>query len=568
MAITSLPTPPTRGDPANFAQRGDAFMAALPTFATQANTLQADVTAKQATASAAANAAGTSKDAAAGSASASAASAAASEVSAAAATTQAATATTRANTSTTRASEASASAATAATQATTATNQAAIATSKASEAAGSRDAASGSATAAANSAAASLASSNTSTASKNAAATSETNAASSASSAATSKSGSDTALASAVAAKNAAETALDSFDDRYLGSKSVAPTLDNDGAAILTGALYWDSVLNGGCLRVRQAGAWVTIPANVATEITTTPAGTLAATNVQAALNELDSKKATVNSPVFSGTPTAPTAAFGISTEQVATTEFVSDNTMALRAIIGSGVDLNDITVSGIYPQNSSPNAANGINYPTSVAGMLEVFSNGSMTYQRYTSYGTGSRIFERCRYNTTWPAWVALATTQDTISATNPLITFPAAQNLSADPNTLDDYEEGSFTPVVWGSSNYGVGTYSAQVGRYTKIGNRVFFSISLAWTAHNGTGSMRIGGLPFLTSVQSGFTAVTLGLVGNLTYTAGTTPKAYISAGSSYVVLIEISTGVLQNNIAMDSFVNYLTVSGQYEV
>lgn len=58
MAITPLPTPPSRSDPANFAARGDAFMTALPTFATEANALQADVNAKQvATAASAAEAA-------------------------------------------------------------------------------------------------------------------------------------------------------------------------------------------------------------------------------------------------------------------------------------------------------------------------------------------------------------------------------------------------------------------------------------------------------------------------------------------------------------------------------
>lgn len=47
MPITALPTPPQRNDPANFATRGDAFMAALPTFTTEANALAADVNAKQ-----------------------------------------------------------------------------------------------------------------------------------------------------------------------------------------------------------------------------------------------------------------------------------------------------------------------------------------------------------------------------------------------------------------------------------------------------------------------------------------------------------------------------------------
>lgn len=57
MAITALPTPPSRSDPTNFATRADAFLTALPTFATEANVLQTDVNTKQTTASAAAAAA-------------------------------------------------------------------------------------------------------------------------------------------------------------------------------------------------------------------------------------------------------------------------------------------------------------------------------------------------------------------------------------------------------------------------------------------------------------------------------------------------------------------------------
>jgi hypothetical protein len=59
MAITALPTPPQRSDPANFASRGDAFMTALPTFATEANALAATVNADASTASAAATTATT-----------------------------------------------------------------------------------------------------------------------------------------------------------------------------------------------------------------------------------------------------------------------------------------------------------------------------------------------------------------------------------------------------------------------------------------------------------------------------------------------------------------------------
>jgi hypothetical protein len=53
--------------------------------------------------------------------------------------------------------------------------------------------------------------------------------------------GSATAAAASAAA---AAASYDSFDDRYLGAKSSAPTLDNDGNALATGALYWNSVSN------------------------------------------------------------------------------------------------------------------------------------------------------------------------------------------------------------------------------------------------------------------------------------------------------------------------------------
>lgn len=63
-----------------------------------------------------------------------------------------------------------------------------------------------------------------------------------------------------------------------------------------------------------------------ATQVTNTPAGTIAATTVQAAINELDTEKSPIASPTFIGVPAAPTAAVGTNTTQVATTEFVNQN--------------------------------------------------------------------------------------------------------------------------------------------------------------------------------------------------------------------------------------------------
>jgi hypothetical protein len=74
-------------------------------------------------------------------------------------------------------------------------------------------------------------------ASATSAATSATNAATSATNAATSETNAATSLASV-------QTIYDNFDDRFLGTKASDPTLDNDGNALLEGAIYYNSTTN------------------------------------------------------------------------------------------------------------------------------------------------------------------------------------------------------------------------------------------------------------------------------------------------------------------------------------
>lgn len=76
----------------------------------------------------------------------------------------------------------------------------------------------------------------------------------------------DAAAASATSASNAATSAAnaalsyDSFDDRYLGPKATDPTLDNDGAALLTGAIYWSTASN--TFKAWTGTAWATFTVN------------------------------------------------------------------------------------------------------------------------------------------------------------------------------------------------------------------------------------------------------------------------------------------------------------------
>jgi hypothetical protein len=63
--------------------------------------------------------------------------------------------------------------------------------------------------------------------------------------------------AAAEAAAAAAAASYDSFDDRYLGAKSSAPSVDNDGNALITGAIYWNSV--SGAMFAWTGSAWGSI---------------------------------------------------------------------------------------------------------------------------------------------------------------------------------------------------------------------------------------------------------------------------------------------------------------------
>ena len=87
--------------------------------------------------------------------------------------------------------------------------------------------------------------------------------------------------------------------------------------------------------------------------------------------------------------------------------------------------------------------------------------------------------------------------------------ITFPATQNASSNANTLDDYEEGDWTPVLGGSSESGQ-TYSRQEGKYTKVGRLVTCTFDVVLT-NRGTlaGDARIKGLPFSVGNGNGFRA-----------------------------------------------------------
>jgi hypothetical protein len=79
--------------------------------------------------------------------------------------------------------------------------------------------------------------------------------------------------------------------------------------------------------------------------------------------------------------------------------------------------------------------------------------------------------------------------------------ITFPATQSASTDANTLDDYEEGAWTPVLGGATSETGQAYDRQAGRYVKVGRVVTCSFDVALSTEGTiTGNATLKGLPFV--------------------------------------------------------------------
>jgi hypothetical protein len=80
--------------------------------------------------------------------------------------------------------------------------------------------------------------------------------------------------------------------------------------------------------------------------------------------------------------------------------------------------------------------------------------------------------------------------------------ITFPASQSASSDVNTLDDYEEGTWTPLLESDGGSAAGkTYTTQSGQYTKIGNVVYFTFLVTFSnaGSSNVNEANLRGLPF---------------------------------------------------------------------
>jgi len=119
--------------------------------------------------------------------------------------------------------------------------------------------------------------------------------------------------------------------------------------------------------------------------------------------------------------------------------------------------------------------------------------------------------------------------------------INFPddASANPSSDANTLDNYEEGTWTPTVSFSTGSGTVAYNIQQGTYTKIGNIVHITGRVRTTdIAERTGTVAIAGLPF-TANATYFPAISIALGLGLTITANQALTGYVNASSTVINL-----------------------------
>lgn len=134
--------------------------------------------------------------------------------------------------------------------------------------------------------------------------------------------------------------------------------------------------------------------------------------------------------------------------------------------------------------------------------------------------------------------------------------ITFPAAQSASSDSNTLDDYEEGSFTPTIKGLSNPTVSYDNTFTGgKYTKIGNLVYFVLEVRWNSlSGGSGDMYIDGLPFTRANYYGSDATPMTAeVYNVSFTGFDYVTASVSKNTTTVGFIKVRNGNTSSAVAV---------------
>ena len=241
-----------------------------------------------------------------------------------------------------------------------------------------------------------------------AAATSATASATSATASATSATASaNSATASATSASNAATSetnaaaSFDSFDDRYLGAKSSDPSVDNDGNALLTGALYFNSSDN--VMKNYTGSAWQTLKP---TSVEQTNINTLAAADVVADMAILATADIVADmntlgtADVVSDMNTLATADIVSDMNTLATADVVADmNTLGTADVVA---DMNTLGTADVVTDMNTLGTASNVTNMATVAANITGVNSFAERYRVASSDPTSSLDEGDLAFNTT----------------------------------------------------------------------------------------------------------------------------------------------------------------------
>ncbi len=173
------------------------------------------------------------------------------------------------------------------------------------------------------------------------------------------------------------------------------------------------------------------------------------------------------------------------------------------------------------------------LNLTADTSGSLILASNNNVT--AVTIATNQSVTFAN---NATFPTTIGVGGA--TPSSNGSGITFPATQSASSNANTLDDYEEGTWTPTATAQTG-AITTYSST-GAYIKVGKNLFLSGSIVvTTVGTAGGALFITGLPFTPdNVNNNYG------IGSETQATGTYYFTYIQ-GSSQIVYVTAAGGAI---------------------
>lgn len=149
--------------------------------------------------------------------------------------------------------------------------------------------------------------------------------------------------------------------------------------------------------------------------------------------------------------------------------------------------------------------------------------------------------------------------------------IKFPATQVPSSDPNTLDEYEEGTWTPSIDSQTAGTSRVTTVYSAKYTRIGNLVYVTCYVAMTTlgSGGSGPWVINGLPFSSAGGAVFSSLSIAFASDLNANV-VSLYGYVQQSSTQIRM----TGLAAAGVSIDQldFATYvkagtsLVISGQY--